>query len=155
MNPQDAPWEVNWGWGLPLIVFTVVVHVCGMGLITERANRLPGGGTTGWRPMLKFLVRLAIAALLATALHAFEAATWAATYMHIGALSGGRAAMLYSLGAMTSYGHVGLFLPPEWQLLGALEALNGMMLFGLTTAFLFAIIQRIWPFGGHHGGPPG
>jgi hypothetical protein len=32
-------------------------------------------------------------------------------------------------------------------MMGALEALNGMMLFGLTTAFLFAIIQQAWPRG--------
>ena len=28
--------------------------------------------------------------------------------------------------------------------MGALEALNGMMLFGLTTAFLFKMIQQVW-----------
>ena len=54
-------------------------------------------------------------------------------------------AILYSLSAMTSYGHANLFLAKEWQLMGAIEALNGMMLFGLTTAFLFAVLQRHWP----------
>jgi len=29
--------------------------------------------------------------------------------------------------------------------MGALEALNGMLLFGLTTAFLFAMIQEVSP----------
>ena len=51
---------------------------------------------------------------------------------------------LYSLSAMTSYGHANLDLEEHWQLLGALEALNGMLLFGLTTAFLFGVIQRAW-----------
>ena len=55
--------------------------------------------------------------------------------------------MLYSLSAITSYGHGNIFLDPHWQMMGALEALNGMMLFGLTTAFLFAMIQQIWPLG--------
>jgi hypothetical protein len=32
--------------------------------------------------------------------------------------------------------------------MGALEALNGMLLFGLTTAFLFAMIQKVWPYRG-------
>ena len=31
--------------------------------------------------------------------------------------------------------------------MGALEALNGVLLFGLTTAFLFALIQKVWPLG--------
>jgi hypothetical protein len=38
-------------------------------------------------------------------------------------------------------------LEAHWQLMGALEALNGMLLFGLTTAFLFAVIQKVWPLG--------
>jgi hypothetical protein len=36
-------------------------------------------------------------------------------------------------------------------MMGALEALNGMLLFGLTTAFMFAMIQRIRPIGGVRG----
>ena len=56
--------------------------------------------------------------------------------------------MLYSISAMTTFGHANLFLQPHWQLMGALEALNGMLLFGLTTAFLFAMIQRVWPLVG-------
>jgi len=55
--------------------------------------------------------------------------------------------MLYSLSAMTSYGHANLFLEEQWQLMGALEALNGMLLFGLTTAVLFAMIQKVWLLG--------
>ena len=46
---------------------------------------------------------------------------------------------------MTSYGHANLFLAKEWQLMGAIEALNGMMLFGLSTAFLFAVLREHWP----------
>jgi len=40
-----------------------------------------------------------------------------------------------------------VFLEERWQLMGALEALNGIILFGMTTAFLFAAIQRTWPLG--------
>ena len=53
--------------------------------------------------------------------------------------------MLYSISAMTSFGHAGIYLDPHWQMMGALEALNGMMLFGLTTAFLFSVLQTHWP----------
>ena len=57
--------------------------------------------------------------------------------------------MLYSLSAMTSYGHANLYLESHWQLMGALEALNGWILFGLTAAFMFTIIQRVWPYMKH------
>ena len=141
-------WWVDWAWGIPLILFTVVQHVCGLGVIYQQAIRLSRNREVHRRPLPRFLVWLAVAALMATVLHGIEASAWAAAYVWLGALPDGRIAMLYSLGAMTSYGHVGVFLPDGWQLLGALEALNGMMLFGLTTAFLFGIIQKIWPVSG-------
>ena len=75
------------------------------------------------------------------------AALWAAAYVSLGALPDIRAAMLYSLSALTTYGHASALLPDHWKLLGALEALNGLLLFGLTTAFLFAMIQQVWPLG--------
>ena len=53
--------------------------------------------------------------------------------------------MLYSLNAFTSFGHTDLTLAPHWRLMGALEALNGMLLFGLTTAFLYGHIRQVWP----------
>jgi len=52
--------------------------------------------------------------------------------------------VLYSLNAMTSYGHTNLALEDHWHLLGAMEALNGWLLFGLTAAFLFAVLEKVW-----------
>ena len=72
---------------------------------------------------------------------------WAIAYRYIGAIADNKSAMLYSLGAITTYGHANIFLDAKWQMLGALEALNGMLLFGLTTAFMFAMIHRVWPVG--------
>jgi hypothetical protein len=80
-------------------------------------------------------------------LHGIEAGIWAFAYQFLHTMPDQKSAMLYSLGAMTSYGHANLYLEPKWQLMGALEALNGMLLFGLSTAFLFAMIQRVWPLG--------
>ena len=39
---------------------------------------------------------------------------------------------------------VGFAAKDRWHLMGALEALKRSMLFGLTTAFLFAAIQKVW-----------
>jgi hypothetical protein len=32
-------WGVDWAWGLPLILLTVVIHVFGLGIINERVVR--------------------------------------------------------------------------------------------------------------------
>ena len=32
-------------------------------------------------------------------------------------------------------------LQPHWQMMGALEAADGMLLFGISTAFIFTVMQ--------------
>jgi hypothetical protein len=145
-------WHIDWAWGLPLIVLNVVIHVLGLGVINEGIVARVSHRVNPLHLTTVFVV--AVAALMATVLHAIEGIVWALTYVSLGALPDIPTAMLYSLGAMTSYGHAQVFLDPHWQMIGALEALNGMILFGLTTAFLFALIQKIWPLGSRvRGGP--
>jgi hypothetical protein len=57
-----------------------------------------------------FVVVVGVTTLLATSLHAIEASIWAAAYQLLGALPDARSSVLYSLNAMTSYGHTNLNL---------------------------------------------
>ena len=143
-----AAWHADWAWSLPLIIINVVIQVLGLGVINERIVTVLGGAVNRRRHTVFFMVVMGAAALVVTVLHAFEGGVWAGAYWLLGALPDTRSAMLYSLSAITSYGHATIFLDPPWQMMGALEALNGMMLFGLTTAFLFKMIQEVWPLGG-------
>lgn len=140
-------WKADWAWGVPLIVLTSVVHVLGLGLINGTIVGSLSGRTGHRHFTAMFAAAMSLTVLLATVLHALEAALWAAAYLLLGALPDAKGAMLYSLSALTTYGHASAALTEHWKLLGALEALNGMLLFGLTTAFLFALIQELWPSG--------
>jgi hypothetical protein len=138
-------WSNNWAWSLPLIASTVLGHVAGLVLIQKYiVLRLPG--RFGDHPSIVVFASVAVAsAILLTVLLGVEAGAWAAAYHAVGARPDFASAMLYSLSAMTSYGHANVYLAEHWQLMGALEALNGMMLFGLTTAFLASVLQSNWP----------
>jgi hypothetical protein len=150
MHPTNlAPWLVNWAWSLPLIVLTVVIHVWGLAPVGEKIVGVLNEAVRHRGMMLKFAIVMAGISLLVTFLHGMEAAVWAGAYRSLGALPDNKTAMLYSLSAMTTYGHANIFLKAHWQLMGAFEALDGMLLFGLPTAFLFAMIQRVWPLGRH------
>lgn len=137
-------WTNDWLLGLPLLVATVVIHVTAFMIMTKIL--IPEIKPSA-RKMVSFNVSVAILALFAAILHGFEAFAWALLYVHVGALPNLSEAVLYSLGAITSYGHVPEFLSPDWRLVGAIEAVNGLILFGLTTAFFFAAIQNAWPDG--------
>ncbi|PZM14393.1 hypothetical protein [Rhizobium tubonense] len=111
-------------------------------LITNVFAPRPNGSR---RRPLRFILLVAAIALLAAIMHGLEAAAWAILYVWLSALPDLSEGILYSLGAITSYGHASIFLENRWRLLGSIEAVNGLILFGLTTAFLFAAVQKVWP----------
>ncbi len=106
---------------------TVIIHVFGLLLIKERVEGVERTVAERYGSTVVFTVIIGTAALLATLLHGAEGLIWAASYRVVGALPDFHSAVLYSLSAITSYGHANLVLQERWQLMGALEALNGML----------------------------
>src|SRR5262249_5301824 len=144
MIDESWAWPSDWAWGLPLIVVTVPINGLGSVPVRRAALRMWSRTSLHGPPTAAFVTVIGSTTLLATSLHAIEATIWAAAYRFVGALPDYRSAMLYSLNAITSYGHTNLRLEDRWHLMGAVEALNGSLLFGLSTAFLFAIIGRVF-----------
>jgi hypothetical protein len=140
-----AVWNTSWAWSIPLIVLTVIIHVIGLGLFNVKMVQVLTEARGRPHFMFVFALGIGSTAIWATLLHAIEAGIWAAAYRLLGALPDGETAMLYSLSAITTYGHSQLFLADHWRLMGALEALNGVILIGLTTARVYGLIQRVWP----------
>ena len=132
---KGAGWSTDLEGGLWLIALNVVFHTISLGLINKDVASRLSGFLQNWHHV--FLLRLC---------RWWDGALDCHAARHKGFQLGGRlpSAMLYSMNAMTRYGHVNLYLAPRWQMMGALEALNGWILFGLTTAFLFAIVQKAW-----------
>jgi len=77
-------------------------------------------------------------------LHGIECGIWAAAYLWLGALDSPIDALLFSVDSMSTRGASGLKLQQHWQMMGALEAVNGMLLFGVSAAYIFAVMQAYW-----------
>jgi hypothetical protein len=140
LTADPGTWSADWMFGVLLVLLTVLINVLGLGLMGWRIVRFAKKIFERDHPSAVFLTVISAMTLLATSLHALDAAIWAAAYRLLGTMPDYRSAMLYSLNAMTSYGHTNLELEDHWQLMGAMEALNGALLFG--------VIQKVWFSGG-------
>lgn len=121
-----------------LVGFCVVVHAVG---VTLAVRWLAGHGTgrmTLWRETRLF-VRLAAWIIL---LHLMEVGAWAAFYAWRGAMPGMQAATYFSAVTYTTTGYGDLVLPQNWRLVGAIEALTGILMCGWSTGFFFAVVSR-------------
>ena len=92
-------WMHDWSWGLPLLVLTIVAHVAAIVLTAKILGRYKGSDQ---HTVSRFIIFVALAAIASTVYSTLEAAAWAALYLWVGALPASRAAMLYSVSAMTS-----------------------------------------------------
>jgi hypothetical protein len=130
-----------WFTGLGLIAGTILAHVAGISLLLTRLDRwFTGEG--GLRPSLGRV--MVFASLALAVLHHVEAALWAAVYIRLGVLADWDTAVYFSIVTMTSVGYGDVLLSGDWRLLAAFQAMNGMLLFGLSTAFLFTVLQQCW-----------
>ncbi len=68
---------------------------------------------------------------------------WAFAYYALGLFTTIEAAVYFSIVAFTTLGFGDVLLPHEWRLLSGLEAVNGLLMFGLLTAMLVEVIRRI------------
>ena len=141
---DTGAWSADWVWGIALILTTIVTHVVCIGFINEKITVIANDPARHHRPRVTFFLIVGTVTILLALLLGAEGAAWALVYRFLDALPDFRSAMLYSIGAMTSYGHADVLLASEWQMMGPLEALNGMLLFGLTAAFLYAVMQKCW-----------
>ena len=135
-------WE-SWAWGLSLIALTMAVHGTGLVLVALLLERLRDR-LTSRRVSITIVALVCAVGLQLAVLHVFEAGLWAAAYWWLEAIKSPGDAILYSIDSISTRGGSGLMLAPYWQVMGALEAVDGMLLFGISTAFIFAIAQDYW-----------
>jgi hypothetical protein len=143
----------SWILGLALTVLTIAIHTTAVVLmafglearIRARVDEAPDLR----RAIPTVIVRIGAVALILAALHGLEGVLWALAYWWLGALGSFGEASVYALSTMTTFEIPGLTLPSRFQMISALEAVNGVLLFGISTAFLFAVIQVHWQLLSH------
>jgi hypothetical protein len=151
MDMVDRP---NWGWGLSLIVVTVAIHAIALVVMAFFAMKIrvrqEARNLSSWNLIVILVCVIGAIGLLLTVLHGLECAIWAAAYLWLGALDSPLDALLFSVDSMTTRGASGLTLQRNWQMMGALEAVDGMLLFGVSTAYIFAVLQGYWAMLAQH-----
>lgn len=68
---------------------------------------------------------------------------WAHAFNWLGAFETLEQSLYFSMVAFTTLGFGDVTLPQEWRLLSGMIAANGLVLFGLNTAFLIETLSRV------------
>ena len=124
------------------ILCTILVHSPALmaSLRLFRRERQLGLAGSGFLTDLGLVVLTISFALVA---HLVEIALWAVIFVMCGEFKSFTIAYYHSAVNYTTLGYGDLIMTPSWRLLGPLESADGALMFGVSTAMIFAIAQRL------------
>ena len=126
-----------------IVAICVVIHVGGITVFAQyllgRFPQLEALATISRQALVLILV---FAVLIS--MHLVETAIWATFYYLYGLFDSFEVALYFSLGTYSTIGYGDVVLPGRWRLLGGVEGISGVLLCGLSGAFIFAVVNTLF-----------
>jgi hypothetical protein len=128
--------------GAIAVLFTIFIHALALlaTIYFVRYEERHGREGAALRIDLAISVLVIFFAFMA---HLVEIALWAGLFVICGEFSEFQTAYYHSAVNYTTLGYGDLIMTPSWRLLGPLEAADGALMFGVSTAMIFAVIVRL------------
>lgn len=136
------PLHMQLFWGSFYLALSCLLHVGILTACMELLNRMAS-------PLAKVIVilrnvsALLVALVMVVASHTAQIWLWAAALRGIGPLSDWNTSVYFSLVTYTSLGYGDVVLGPGARVFGSFAAVTGLLAFGLSTAFLVALMSRM------------
>jgi hypothetical protein len=128
--------------GAGAVLCTIFIHALALGAtvnFVRHEKRLGRMGTGLWIDLA--IIALAISFMFVA--HLMEIAVWATLFILCGEFKEFGIAYYHSAVNYTTLGYGDIVMSPSWRLLGPLEAADGALLFGVSTAMVFTVILRL------------
>ena len=118
----------------------IAIHAIVMAAVLWAA-RLADQRATSRQSLRLVAVMIATVSVLMAA-HIAEVIVWSLAYMMVGAAPPGTDFIYFAFVNYTTLGYGDVTPIERWQLLGPMTAMNGVLLFGWSTAVIFAVLRK-------------
>ncbi|MDI4234778.1 potassium channel family protein [Bradyrhizobium sp. 31Argb] len=116
-------------------------------------------------PRLHLMGVMVVVAILLMLAHTLDVFVWALAYAIVGAAPAGADLVYFAFVNYTTLGYGDITPAASWRLTGPITAMNGILMFGWSTALLFEVLRRSYdhlasiaepggPFSSANRGPP-
>ena len=126
--------------GAAVSACNIVIHALVMAAVVRVVHRATLVSTT--RPWRHLSVVMIATVMVLMAAHLSEILVWSGCYAIVGATPPGADRVYFAFGNYTTLGYGDITPVQHWRLLGPLTAMNGVMLFGWSTAVIFEVLRR-------------
>jgi len=126
-----------------IVAVCLIVHIAGILLMAEwLLQRREYLEQTAGRHHFALLIVMLFAGIVI--LHVAQTSLWAAFYYAQGLFSDFETSLYFSMVSFTTIGYGDVLLPRNWRLLGVIEGFSGVVLCGVSTGFIFAVINAMF-----------
>jgi hypothetical protein len=146
MQPHETPehFIANLGLAVVMVSVTVVIHFVGLLALSVVLRRGAGDRMDQGRHAARRFLAILVAVLGLFLLHTTQIWAYAALYhWGLGLFDDFETALYFSTQTFVALGYGDVQVPRDWRLIGAIEAANGLILMGWSTAFLVSIMGRL------------
>jgi len=128
---------------LGLVSACVVIHGLGVTAGSRWLGRsfVPQASTDSLPRTFWLLIRVVYGLLL---LHLLQIIVWALFYQLGGCFPDFETSFYFSATSYSTVGYGDVILPHQWRILGSVEGVTGVLMFGWSTGVLFAIVQQVY-----------
>ena len=127
--------------GAGAVLCTIFIHALAFGATVNFFRRELRLKHTG-RYFIDFAIVVQVI-IFSFVAHVLEVALWAWLFMICGEFKQFGPAFYHSGVNYTTLGYGDVIMGPSWKLLGPLEAADGSLMFGVSTAMIFAVTLRL------------
>lgn len=126
--------------GTLISLFNIAIHAAAMSaLVRALATRFVAAFHRNAMVRLVIIMVTAVAVLMAA--HILEVWAWSGLYGFLGVTPAGADDFAFAFVNYTTLGYGNVLPEPKWELIGPMTAMNGVLLFGWSTAVLFQILS--------------
>lgn len=126
------------GGGISIV--NIAIHALIMTLVVQTTRALANRDRSS-RPLYLTWMMIGTVSILMAA-HAGEVLVWALAYAVLGVTTRETSTLYFAFVNYTTLGYGDVIPNKQWQLLGPMTAMNGVLMFGWSTAVIFEVLRR-------------
>jgi hypothetical protein len=127
--------------GIMVSICNITIHSLLMTTVI-RASRSTGSMEVS-HPALLLSSVMIVTVLVLMAAHLGEVIVWALAYFVLNAAPDGSDIVYFAFVNYTTLGYGDITPTEDWKLLGPMTAMNGVLLFGWSTAVIFHVLSKV------------